>query len=63
MLYNSVVRMRYQNRDLVLPICAAEGKHLPGAPEFCTLEAFSARVEELTPQNWDVECNPPSRAA
>lgn len=48
--------MRYLNRNLRLPICAEEGKHLPGHPEFCTLEAFKARVEELTPVDWDMEC-------
>ncbi|VDB95648.1 unnamed protein product [Peniophora sp. CBMAI 1063] len=38
------VRARYSNRNLVLPSCAEEGKHLPGSPEFCTLEAFTERT-------------------
>ena len=50
------VRARYQNRTLVLPLCADEGKHMPGAPEFCTLEAFVERVDELTPRDWEAEC-------
>ncbi|PSR78600.1 hypothetical protein PHLCEN_2v7347 [Hermanssonia centrifuga] len=50
------IRMRYQNRNLVLPICANEGKHLPGHPEFCTLAAFRDRVRELTPADWEAEC-------
>ncbi|KAJ7096717.1 histidine phosphatase superfamily [Mycena belliarum] len=50
------VRMRYQNRNLPLPVCAEEGKHLPGSPEFCTLAAFRQRVKELTPIDWDTEC-------
>ncbi|TFK49423.1 phosphoglycerate mutase-like protein [Heliocybe sulcata] len=50
------IRMRYQNKNMVLPICADEGKHLPGSPEFCTLEAFNERVKELTPGDWEVEC-------
>ncbi|EJD54828.1 phosphoglycerate mutase-like protein [Auricularia subglabra TFB-10046 SS5] len=50
------IRMRYQNRSLELPFCAQKGKHLPGAPEFCTLEAFQARVRELTPDDWAYEC-------
>ncbi|KAF7323871.1 Acid phosphatase [Mycena kentingensis (nom. inval.)] len=50
------VRMRYQNRNLALPICAEEGKHLPGSPEFCTLAAFRDRVRELTPVDWEREC-------
>ncbi|TFK22143.1 phosphoglycerate mutase-like protein [Coprinopsis marcescibilis] len=51
------VRMRYQNKTMTLPICAAEGKHLPGHPEFCTLEAFKSRVEQLTPKDWTEECS------
>lgn len=50
------IRMRYQNRNMLLPICADEGKHLPGSPEFCTLEAFTERVKELTPADWETEC-------
>ncbi|KAG1902334.1 histidine phosphatase superfamily [Suillus fuscotomentosus] len=50
------VRMRYKNKNMVLPMCAEEGKHLPGSPEFCTLEAFQRRVEELTPRDWAEEC-------
>lgn len=57
----SDVRMRYQNRNLVLPICSEEGKHLPGSPEFCTLAAFRERVKELTPVDWDSECAPSGR--
>jgi len=51
------VRMRYQNRAISLPICADQGKHLPGHPEFCTLTAFRDRVKELTPVNWEAECS------
>ncbi|KAJ7145337.1 histidine phosphatase superfamily [Mycena crocata] len=50
------VRMRYQNKNMALPICAEEGKHLAGSPEFCTLAAFRERVKELTPVDWDTEC-------
>jgi len=50
------IRARYQNRNLMLPLCADEGKHLPGSPEFCTLHAFEERVNELTPRDWDAEC-------
>lgn len=48
--------MRYENRNLELPLCAKAGQHLPGSPEFCTLEAFQARVRELTPDDWEFEC-------
>jgi acid phosphatase len=50
--------MRYQNKDMVLPLCAAEGDHLPGSPEFCTLKVFQDRVKALTPEDWDLECSP-----
>ncbi|KAJ7627574.1 histidine phosphatase superfamily [Mycena polygramma] len=50
------VRMRYQNKNMALPVCAEEEKHLPGSPEFCTLAAFRERVKELTPVDWDTEC-------
>ena len=50
------VRARYQNRNLFLPVCADEGKHLPEHPEFCTLKAFAERVAELTPRDWEAEC-------
>jgi len=57
------VRVRYQNRTLPLPACAEDGKHLPGAPEFCTLSAFLQRVKEISPKNWEAECIPSPSAA
>ncbi|KAF8550160.1 phosphoglycerate mutase-like protein [Imleria badia] len=50
------VRMRYRNKNLILPLCAKEGDHLPGSPELCTLSVFQRRVKELTPSNWSAEC-------
>ncbi|KAJ4468793.1 histidine phosphatase superfamily [Lentinula aciculospora] len=55
------IRMRYQNKNMVLPMCADEGKHLPGSPEFCTLTAFRERVKELTPLDFVSECAPAGR--
>lgn len=55
------IRMRYQNKNMVLPLCAAEGDHLPGSPEFCTLKVFQDRVKALTPEDWDLECFPSGR--
>ena len=57
------VRVRYQNQNMPLPMCAAPGKHLPGAPEFCTLAAFRERVKALTPTDWERECTPLSAGA
>ncbi|KDR72600.1 hypothetical protein GALMADRAFT_252751 [Galerina marginata CBS 339.88] len=56
------IRMRFQNKDLVLPMCAQEGQHLEGHPEFCTFATFKARVKELTPVDWDSECLPAGRS-
>jgi len=55
------VRMRYQNKNMLLPMCSQKGDHLEGHPEFCTFDAFKARVNELTPDNWDMECSPAGR--
>lgn len=55
--------MRYQNKNMVLPMCADEDKHLPGSPEFCTLAAFRERVKEFTPVDWDAECSPGGRTS
>jgi len=49
--------MRYQNRNLELPICAEDGKHLAGSPEFCTFAAFRERVKELAPEDFESECS------
>ncbi|KAJ8701575.1 hypothetical protein PTI98_000339 [Pleurotus ostreatus] len=53
------VRVRYQNKNMALPFCGTEGKHLSGHAEFCTLAAFQERVEELTPLDYDAECSIP----
>jgi acid phosphatase len=53
--------MRYQNKNMLLPMCAQKGDHLEGHPEFCTFDAFKARVKELTPDDWDTECSPAGR--
>ncbi|CAA7268373.1 unnamed protein product [Cyclocybe aegerita] len=55
------IRMRYQNKNMIIPLCAEQGKHLEGHPEFCTLNAFMERVKELTPKDWDAECSPAGR--
>ncbi|KAJ3866489.1 histidine phosphatase superfamily [Lentinula novae-zelandiae] len=57
------IRMRYQNKNMILPLCAEEGKHLPGSPEFCTLTAFRERAKELTPVDFVSECAPAGRSS
>ncbi|KAF8908484.1 histidine phosphatase superfamily [Mucidula mucida] len=49
------IRVRYQNKNMHLPLCADEGKHLQGSPEFCTLKAFRDRIKELAPVDWEAE--------
>ncbi|GAC96123.1 histidine acid phosphatase [Pseudozyma hubeiensis SY62] len=50
------VRVRYGDRDMKLPACAAPGKHYEGKPEFCTLEAFMDIAKSLQhPKGWTWE--------
>ncbi|CDW99522.1 hypothetical protein [Sporisorium scitamineum] len=50
------VRVRYGDRDMKLPVCAAQGKHFEGRPELCTLEAFMGIAKSLQhPQGWTWE--------
>ncbi|PWY98434.1 phosphoglycerate mutase-like protein [Testicularia cyperi] len=54
------VRVRYGDRDMRLPACAAQGKHYEGRPEFCTLEAFMDVAKSLRhPKgwSWDEQCS------
>ncbi|EPS25180.1 hypothetical protein PDE_00112 [Penicillium oxalicum 114-2] len=51
------VRIRYNDRPVRLPGCAAKAEnHLPGDETFCTLDAFKEIVDKFTPQNWQSEC-------
>ncbi|KAF2995191.1 hypothetical protein E8E13_000180 [Curvularia kusanoi] len=51
------VRIRYNDRIMQIPACKAAGKHLEGDKSFCTLEAFKAVVDKVTPKNWKQACN------
>ncbi|PWY95342.1 histidine acid phosphatase [Aspergillus sclerotioniger CBS 115572] len=51
------VRIRYNDRPVRIPGCAAKAEnHLPGDESFCTLEAFKEIVDKFTPKNWRQEC-------
>lgn len=51
------VRIRYNDRPMRIPGCAAKpANHLPGDDTFCTLDAFKEIVDKFTPQNWREEC-------
>lgn len=51
------VRIRYNDRPVRIPGCAAKAEnHLPGDETFCTLDAFKSIVDKFTPQSWQDEC-------
>jgi len=50
------VRLRYNDKPMTIPACAAPGRHLEGDDSFCTLRAFKSVVDSFTPKNWKVEC-------
>lgn len=55
-LQNYYVRLRYNNRSLVVPGCKVVGKNWNGNEAFCTLEAFKEIVDQFTPLNWRRAC-------
>jgi acid phosphatase len=50
------VRIRYNDRPMMIPGCKPSGKHLDGEESFCTLEAFKAIVDKYTPSHWKQAC-------
>ena len=50
------VRMLRDGKSLKIPACSGNGNHLPVHPEFCTLDAFMAHVDMMTPRNYAKEC-------
>jgi len=56
-LQKHYVRIRYNDRPVTIPGCAAKPQnHLPGDETFCTLDAFKAIVDKFTPNDWQTEC-------
>ncbi|BCR93483.1 putative acid phosphatase [Aspergillus luchuensis] len=56
-LRSHYVRIRYNDRPVRIPGCAAKAEnHLPGDESFCTLEAFKEIVDKFTPKDWRSEC-------
>ncbi|KAI4250784.1 MAG: hypothetical protein LQ352_005253 [Teloschistes flavicans] len=51
------VRLRYNDRPMVVPGCRLPGKHLEGDESFCTLEAFKAIADKFTPRIWTEACS------
>lgn len=50
------VRVRFNDRVMVVPGCKPAGKHLDGDESFCTLAAFKQIADSFTPKNWREEC-------
>ncbi|KAI4213935.1 MAG: hypothetical protein LQ351_003630 [Letrouitia transgressa] len=50
------VRVRYNDRPIVVPGCRLLGKHWEGDESFCTLEAFKAIADKITPRSWTQAC-------
>jgi acid phosphatase len=50
------VRIRYNDRTMVVPACKQPGKNLNGDETFCTLRAFKEVVDDFVPANWKRQC-------
>ncbi|KAI9755929.1 MAG: hypothetical protein M1815_004477 [Lichina confinis] len=50
------VRIRYNDRPMLIPGCQPQGKHLDGDESFCTLAAFKEVVDKFTPVSWKQAC-------
>ncbi|KAA8893656.1 histidine phosphatase superfamily [Sphaerosporella brunnea] len=50
------VRLRYNERPVVVSACKKPGKHLEGKTSFCTMEAFKETIEKFAPKDWKREC-------
>ena len=50
------VRLRYNDRVMRVPGCAASENHLAQDNSFCTLEAFKRIADGFTPRNWKQQC-------
>jgi acid phosphatase len=53
---NHYVRIRYNDKPIMLPYCQQAGKHLPADKSFCTLKAFKEMADELAPIDWRADC-------
>jgi acid phosphatase len=50
------VRIRFNDRPIIVAGCKTVGNHLDGDESFCTLNAFKAIVDKMTPKDWKAEC-------
>lgn len=50
------VRVRYNDKVMKIPACAAPGNHFGDDESLCTFEAFKRVADSFTPRNWKVQC-------
>lgn len=50
------VRLRYNEKPVIVQACKKPGHHLEGDESFCTMAAFKEAIEKVTPANWKNEC-------
>ncbi|KAB8556625.1 hypothetical protein FH972_025661 [Carpinus fangiana] len=50
------VRVRFNDRPVVIPGCKTPRKHLEGNETFCTLAAFKEIADKFAPDNWKGQC-------
>lgn len=50
------VRLRYNDKLVVVPYCKPAGRHFEGDETFCTLSAFKAATDSFCPKDWKAEC-------
>lgn len=51
------VRVRYNDKVMMIPGCKKPGNHHEGDESLCTMAAFKAIADEFTPKNWKRECD------
>ncbi|KAK9477525.1 histidine phosphatase superfamily [Lipomyces japonicus] len=50
------VRVKYNGKPVILPVCKPAGKHLDGDETLCTMSAFRDLVKSVSPTDWHKEC-------
>lgn len=50
------VRIRHDDRVIVIPGCRKAGRHLEGDESFCTLQAFKEITDKYAPMHWRRQC-------
>ncbi|CCX12333.1 histidine phosphatase superfamily [Pyronema domesticum] len=50
------VRVRYNEKPVVLAGCRKEGRHLQGDEAFCTMKAFREAIDKVKTEDWKGDC-------